>query len=297
MNMTYKEYEVILTPSRMARYREACCCNDELAMELYFRNILLAETLFGVISLFEVALRNAIDAHYSSTHSNPDWLRDAAQVGGQFDNRGCARMQDIIQYAIRTKLSRRYDKEQLIAECEMGVWRYLFARNQYRAMGGTLVDIFSARPKMVGEQAFDYQFVFNELGKINEMRNRIAHHEPICFKRGNEGETVVSTKQARYIYGHMLSFLTWMGIDSREFIAKIDSVEDECDKIDNLSQRIEKRRDIKGTNPADEAETNIAGNKDGAKVQHFFDMCKFLVKKIVFLVKNVKIQTKLTQNH
>lgn len=238
--MTYKEYEAILTISRMTRYKEACRSNDELAVELYFRNILLSESLFGVISLFEVALRNAIDAHYSVSHSNPDWLRDAAQVGGQFDNRGCARMQDIIQYAISTKLNRGYDKEQLIAECEMGVWRYLFARNQYRAMGGTLVNIFSARPEMVGEQVFDYQFVFNELGKINEMRNRIAHHEPICFKKRKGGDTVVSTNQARYIYGHMLSFLTWMGIDSREFIAKIDSVEDECSKIDELSQQIEK---------------------------------------------------------
>lgn len=277
--MTYTEYETILTPSRMSRYKDACGCNDELAVELYFRNIQLSESLFGVISLFEVALRNAIDAHYSSSLSNSDWLRDAVQEGGQFDNRGCARMQDIIQYAIRTKLSHHYNKEQLIAECEMGVWRYLFARNQYRAMGGTLVNIFNARPETVGEQTFDYQFIFNELGKINEMRNRIAHHEPICFKKGNSGETIVCTKQARYIYGHMLSFLTWMGIDSREFIAKIDSVEDECSKIDNLSQRIEKRKGIKGTNPADEAETNIAGNKDGAKIQLFFELCKFFFKK------------------
>ncbi len=222
----------------MTRYKDACCSNEELAVELYFRNILLSESLFGVISLFEVALRNAIDAHYSLSRSNPDWLRDAAQAGGEFDNRGCARMQDIILYAISTKLNRRYDKEQLIAECEMGVWRYLFARNQYRAMGGTLVDIFSARPEKVGEQTFDYQFIFNELGKINEMRNRIAHHEPICFKKGKDGETVVSTRQARYIYGHMLSFLTWMGVDSRNFIAQIDSVEEDCNKIDDLLSQI-----------------------------------------------------------
>jgi len=229
--MKYCDYETILTSSRLNRYKIACGGNEERALALYMQNIKLSNNLFGIISLFEVALRNAIDMHYSTALHNPDWLRDAITAGGQFDYKGCAGTRDIVQYALTNRIHGIYTKEKLIAECEMGVWCYMFARNQYNALGATLIDIFSAKPDFVGIQKFDYKYVADELAKINTMRNRIAHHEPICF---HTKTNVISTKQVRYIYGHILSFLTWLGIDAKEYVQRIDNVILECDNLNSI---------------------------------------------------------------
>ena len=48
-------------------------------------NLHLAEEMFTIVGCYEVALRNAIDKIMVASNGN-DWLRDAIQPGGIFDN-------------------------------------------------------------------------------------------------------------------------------------------------------------------------------------------------------------------
>jgi hypothetical protein len=84
----YLEFEIIITQARMGRYLTASGGNTRKAMTLYRKNIKLSQELFTVISCFEIALRNAIDKHYTSTLGN-DWLRNAAALNGIFDHKRC----------------------------------------------------------------------------------------------------------------------------------------------------------------------------------------------------------------
>ena len=57
----------------------------------------------------------------------------------------------------------------------------MFSGPQYVATGQRLLTVFPAKPKSTPDLRIDNRFIYNELDRINKIRNRIAHHEPICF--------------------------------------------------------------------------------------------------------------------
>jgi hypothetical protein len=79
-------------------------------------------------------------------------------------------------------LGTTYTHGKLVAGLGFGFWRYLFAQHQYQYAGSTLLQIFPAKPRSTATMQYNQRFVFNQLDNVNKIRNRIAHHEPICFK-------------------------------------------------------------------------------------------------------------------
>ena len=128
--MKYQEFEKIMSIHRMNRYLTACGGHSKQAMTLYRLNLRLSQELFTIISCYEVALRNAIDRHYSAIHGS-DWLRSAAQTGGMFDNNRCRLSASTIQDVVHA-LGTHYSHSRVVAGLGFGFWRYLFAPNQYR---------------------------------------------------------------------------------------------------------------------------------------------------------------------
>ena len=53
---------------------------------------------------------------------------------------------------------------------------------QYRATGQCLLRAFPNKPRSSVAVQYNNAYIFNELDKVNSLRNRIAHHEPICFR-------------------------------------------------------------------------------------------------------------------
>ena len=73
----------------------------------------------------------------------------------------------------------------LLSEMEFGVWKYMFSNAAYALMGQRLLRIFPNKPTSSRQHRYDNTYVFQELDYINKLRNRVAHHEPICFARPN----------------------------------------------------------------------------------------------------------------
>lgn len=213
----------------MNRYKTACGGNSKKAMTLYRKNLQLSQELFTVISCFEIALRNAIDKQLVVTLGN-DWLRNGAAVGGFFDNPQCRLTKGNINDAV-AKLNHLYTHNKLVAELGFGFWRYMFAPNQYTATGRTLMQIFPAKPTSTAAVQYNQTFVFNQLAQINNLRNRIAHHEPICFI---PGQPIKNTTYARQHYGLILQLFQWMSIDEGKLLYGIDHINSVCHQIDAL---------------------------------------------------------------
>lgn len=213
----------------MNRYLVACNGDKRRAMTLYRKNLKLSQELFTLISCFEVALRNAIDSYYNS-HLGNDWLRNAVAPGGIFDNSDCSNSARAIQEEI-TRLNTRYSHSKLVAGLGLGFWRYMFSRNQYRAGGQQLLSIFPSRPHSSPSIQYNRAYVEGELKKINDLRNRIAHHEPICFV---SGMPIKDTTYARLHYGIILQLFQWMQIDEASFLYGLDHINSTCDNIDGL---------------------------------------------------------------
>lgn len=227
--MKYPDFERTMSPARMSRYLHAMGGNTKKAMTLYRKNLKLSQELFTVISCMEVSLRNAIDELYIATHGN-NWLRDSVAAGGMFAQPKHWRTKKLIDEALRT-LGPNYTHNKLVAEMGFGFWRYLFAKPQFHAAGQILLHAFPAKPRSTPAIQYNQTFIFNELGLINDLRNRIAHHEPICFDKGTNTK---STTYARQRYGLIMQLFQWMNINGPELLYGLDHIQDVCSEIDAL---------------------------------------------------------------
>ncbi len=226
--MRYAHFEKIMSPVRMSRYFLATKGNTRKAMTLYRKNLQLTQELFTVIGCFEVALRNAIDEVCTQSLGN-DWLRESVEPQGIFDNENCKiTCQNIIE-ALR-KLD-TYSHYKLVSELGFGFWRFMFAHNQYNATHKILLQIFPAKP--ISSRAIQYNptYVFRQLAKLNKIRNRMAHHEPICFLQGSPSKC---TSYVREHYHILLELLCWMGINHKSLLYGLDHIIPICDEIDRL---------------------------------------------------------------
>ena len=179
--MKYKDFEKIMSQKRMNRYLTACKGDTRKAMTLYRYNLQLSQEAFTIISCFEVALRNAIDANLTA-FLGAEWLKDSIMGNGIFTNPTMFKSFDIINHAYnKLRSSGSYSHSKLLAEMEFGVWKYMFSPIQYRLTGRRLLRIFPNKARSTPEIQYNHSYVFNELDKINTLRNRIAHHEPVCF--------------------------------------------------------------------------------------------------------------------
>ncbi len=213
----------------MSRYLAACGGNTKKAMTLYRRNLQLSQELFTVISCFEITLRNAIDKQCTISLGS-DWLRNAANTGGVFDNYNCRSTKANIADAL-SNLHAHYTHNKLVAELGFGFWRYMFASHQFNATGRVLLPIFPARPTSTPAIQYNHTYVFNQLAQINKIRNRIAHHEPICFSQGHPAK---DTRYVRQHYAIILQLFQWMSIDVGALLYGLDHINTVCGEVDAL---------------------------------------------------------------
>lgn len=196
-------------------------------MPLYRANIRLSQKLYAVIGLFEVALRNNIDLHFI-TIKGPQWLEDAVQPGGYLDTPDCENSYHSIHEAIH-RLGTTYSHDGLIAALTLGFWTYQFGKYEYPASGNTALNIFINRPP-----GTTYKKMQQYLMKINILRNRVAHHEPVCF----DDFGMISTAMVVKRYALIKDLLHWMGCNSAKLFYGIDGVQKEIDYINRLASTI-----------------------------------------------------------
>ena len=229
--MKYSEFEDAISPERMHRYVSACANNTKRAMTLYRYNLRLSQEMYAIISCFEVSLRNRINKEMKMNHGN-DWLRDFVLPGGRFDaDPRVEGTKKIIKKAYEGLLrSHNYNHTKLLAEMEFGVWKYMFNNVQYRLSGRCLLNIFPNKPTSTPKFQYDNTYVFNALDVINTMRNRIAHHEPICF--GNTGN--IDTQNVMFCYAQIMHLFQWMNIDADSLLYGVNHVVAVCDKVTKI---------------------------------------------------------------
>ena len=152
--------------------------------------------------------------------------------GGIFDSPQLASTTRILKKAYGELNSmHRYSSSKMLSAMEFGVWKYMFSATQYRATGKRLLGAFPNKPKSSVLIQYNNQFIFNELDAVNRLRNRIAHHEPVCFLQDSE---TISTAHLRDCYVRIMTLFSWMGIDAKSLLYGLDHVQLITNKIDAL---------------------------------------------------------------
>jgi hypothetical protein len=213
--MKYKDFEDAFSAARLNKYKNACGGNTNKALTLYRHNVKLCQKFYGVLNIFEIVLRNAINRHYTTHFNDADWIYHQLQSGGMLEHSPHQRdtLNDITTMVAKGK----YTPDKVVASVSFGFWTYMFTKVPFRLGGQSLLQIFSARQSGLGQKA-----IFKELQQIKAFRNRIAHHEPICFDAAGRKSMVY----AQTNYALILKYITFLGYDKDHLLIGLDIMPD-----------------------------------------------------------------------
>lgn len=163
-----------LTPARFDKYVLAASGENTQALRLYEWNTSVSAAFYAGIGQFEILMRNALDVQlvrYHRTVLSGDgmWWRDSAMP---FHREQLNQVKDARRRARKGGVPETHGK--VVAELMFGFWRFLVdARHSAVLWAPALRHAFPhLRPKVRTE-------VYGRLVRINGLRNRIAHYEPI----------------------------------------------------------------------------------------------------------------------
>lgn len=202
LDLEIQDAQKWFSPARMQRYIRACGGDGMKAVMLYSYNAQLSQAFFGVISLFEVMLRNAINEHYLQT-LGADWIVHQATPGGLLEHEA-----DEIDETRKAYIKEGiYSHDKMVGSFTFGFWTYMFTKRNYKIGGKTLLQIFPNRKKGTTQKQ-----VYANITSIREFRNRIAHHEPICFN--TSGAIDVTYMEDHYKL--IIEYIRFMGISEED---------------------------------------------------------------------------------
>jgi hypothetical protein len=187
--MDISKHELYFSVSRIGRYYVACGKDGVKATELYRLNIQLSQALYPLISILEVALRNAIDRELSKYFGDSHWLITKRALFANHpalvfkDKRGNSQPDHFFTDKINdaeAKLKFRgipITHGKLLAELTFGFWVKFYDNKSIKILQGAQIRAFQNSPKM------PMTVVHSHLNQIVALRNRISHNEPICFNK------------------------------------------------------------------------------------------------------------------
>ena len=219
--MDFKTTQKLYSEARTGKYLAACTGNKRKTMQLYRYNLRLCQRFYGVLNLFEVILRNAVNQHYQTYFADTEWIVNQAESDKLLANN----KDEIKQTEADYKRRGIYNNDKMVSSLTFGFWTKLFTKNGYKKGGKTLLQIFPNKAK--GKNQAD---VYLDLTHIREFRNRIAHHEPICF----DGSGNISTAFARKHYQLLCDYISYFGQQPDNVIQWAERPDEILNKIDGI---------------------------------------------------------------
>lgn len=213
--MKYKDFEKAFSAARLNKYKNACEGNTGKALVLYRNNVKLCQKFYGVLNIFEIVLRNAINIHYTAYFHDTDWIYHQLQTGGMLEY--SPQRDSILENIGSMKAKGKYTSDKLVASVSFGFWTYMFTKVPFRLGGQSILKIFPLRQTGVGQKT-----IFKELQQIKNFRNRIAHHEPICFDATGKKSIVYAQSN----YELILKYIAFLGYDKNDLLFALDVMPD-----------------------------------------------------------------------
>lgn len=222
--MKYNEYETAFSSARLNKYKMACNGNSTKALTLYRHNIKLCQKFYGVLNIFEIILRNAIDRHYQTYFNDKDWICTQIRQKGMLEY-SPHKME--VQKNISTLVHQgKYTHDRLVSSVTFGFWTYMFTKIPFKVGGQNLLQIFPNKTIGMGQKA-----IYKELMQIKSFRNKIAHHEAICFDETGQKSMLF----AQTNYEMILKYIEFLGYSKNHLFVGLDVLPDTImDKIRKL---------------------------------------------------------------
>ncbi|MFC7292394.1 Abi family protein [Hirschia litorea] len=160
-----------ISSDRLNTYLIATNFSDQNALNLYIWNAYIGEAFHLPIQSVEIGLRNRINQALVNRYGD-EWWREA-----KFLKIAHSRQQEDIQLATRRIQKRQSSLStgQLVATLSFGFWSSMLDSRYNVDIWST--ELKNAFPNLPAGK--DRGFLSKRVRKINDLRNRIWHHEPI----------------------------------------------------------------------------------------------------------------------
>ncbi|UHQ19585.1 Abi family protein [Lysobacter sp. KIS68-7] len=172
--------EDALSLERFGRYLAWAGGDRSAAIELYTLNTRISESLYTPLQMLEVALRNRIHRVLAEMRGE-DWMLHACNLFGDHQPRQVAEAIDHIARAGRDPIASR-----VVAALSLGFWTAMFGRAYEETWREGLYRI----ARREDGKHLRRKDLSTPLMRIRELRNRIAHHEPVIhwdlYKTNNQ---------------------------------------------------------------------------------------------------------------
>lgn len=205
MSGTFTDLQRWFSAERLAPYARACEGDRDRAVALYAWNGELAAALWRTLGHVEVLLRNGLHeqltAHSRRRHGDGRWYLTMTPVLNE-------RTREDIGEARRraTRTGRAETPGRVVAELNLGFWRYLLSRHYERTLW--LPALRWAFPHLHGIR----RTVERPVADLHVLRNRIGHHEPIHHQ------------PIRHRRQQALDLAGWIDPAARDWIAAGDGI-------------------------------------------------------------------------
>ena len=202
--LTFESIEKSISPERLAVYK-ADGASNETALARYIYNIELSKSLYPIINIFEVTLRNSIDKALETFFNVPDWSSAIPLTQTEL------MMIDEAKIKIEKK-GKEYSHSRLVSELTLGFWVALMGKkyNNQNFQFFIIKHIFhGCSSKQKSSSAMQ-----KNLAEIRFLRNRIAHHERISHWTDLEQK-----------HDLILDFIRWMSQDMHKIAIRNDTFE------------------------------------------------------------------------
>ena len=178
--------------------------NETQAIRLYQQNIRLAESFGSSLSVFEVALRNAIIRELERMSGRKDWyvpFKDHSRLKTLYTyiHIACSH--------IRAR-GEEVSPDKINGELTLGFWVSLFNAEFERYLWKDLRRSFPNMPKSIKKR----KNVSSPLNKIRALRNRISHQESICWNLTRLTE----------LHQTIIQVVSWLDPDLPLWLSKLD---------------------------------------------------------------------------
>ncbi len=209
--MRYQDYERALSAVRLNKYLTASAGDKNKALTLYRQNVRLCQKFYGILNIFEIVLRNAINSHYINQLGDPDWIKNQLGDGGILEKH--PHKQTVQKIIANLNRVGRYTNDIVVSSVTFGFWTHLFTKNPFLRGGQSLLKIFPNRTKGLGQRA-----IHNELHTIKNFRNKIAHYEAICF----DANGLKDAEPAKANYNLILKYINFLGYSENHLFYGMD---------------------------------------------------------------------------
>lgn len=164
-----------LSEARLAPYLAKAQGDLPYAYQLYLWNARLAKAFLYPLGVLEVAVRNSMHRAFSNTFGTSDWVLNPDQHYAYFNASTRGSHQTSMGRLLNAKGGVMPTADEMVAGLNFDYWSNLL-RAEYNVLwvqGNTLVEAF---PQM---QPANQTIARQKISEINQLRNRIAHHEPV----------------------------------------------------------------------------------------------------------------------